>query len=533
MNTGFNQFLVNIIDYYQSHDKLLKRLLLVLTGLLLVVFIVSRYSVIKTDYQVHDGIQDDGISSVVIDKDGSPKNLGGIFGFSIVKRSDATIVTKHGRAETRNTLHRLPWLGFKNITINLYEQREVEKIGSRGYGCELINDFGSFTYNCADPSKIAEIQRPSNGRWGMDIKKNKFYNKTAVRYKDGFLSLDIDPHTVDPVPEFIYTTPGVNKITTSPTTAELESDSIFDYTKITNTTDRKDSGIVLAEHKNGFLYYFKNINDNKPAKFTRKTDVDLVFDLAVCSMTADTLYCYYGPGSLPPDSTEETEYREENPHGYIETHSLSNPEQQPEAYKLDNVMGIDELHVTESGDVFAYRNDGIYGISLGNGRAGAYLITEDFTDLAVGSEMYYVGSSGLFRYDSGYSAAYLVFSSDNLRISSVSTYGDQVIFNSFVDSSELVQNIPHSYLLTDEPAADVRKEDFLPYSDGSLPIVSMDYDESRIYVHLQVDVISDHQTGQVTFDKKEFNRAKNIVETRLRKDGLLKGDVKTIYEARW
>ncbi|HEX6258623.1 MAG TPA: hypothetical protein VFZ48_04030 [Candidatus Saccharimonadales bacterium] len=494
--------------------------------LLTILSFFVQYWFVDIRYQAQDNLKIDQLKTQVVRGNGEEKDIFTAFGLAFVPRDSVQLATKGEGSETYTPLTNMPLLGVKEIVVRPQKQRAVEKIGANGLGCEITNVFGAFSYNCSNSQRIVRFNRPQKGPWEISIVNDTPVERYApVRYKNGLLGFSYEDGRL----LLEYSEPGVSlaKLATVPINTPEDADR--DLMLITNKTDEKSPAFAIYNRKSGELFYYSDLKDDvEPKKFQRSVTADPVLDVSLCAMNEAQISCYFGPTTHPSDSPTETEHQKNKAlPPTLETFSIQAAGEKPTTSVRLNTKGIDVLYMIKDSTLFGVSGEDLYRIT----QQGEILLTRaDIGSVDGGESLSYVKDDKLYSYDTGTHETRLTFTSKHLRLGNVQSMGKTVLFNSFVSGATGTAAVPHTYEIKNAAAIFPRLEDTLPYADASLPISYMDYDNKRIYVKLIVGLISDQQTGRLSADPADLQRATYIVTERLRRDGFTKDKYDLIFD---
>lgn len=498
------------------------KVLLLLLAAAVMVYLVATTVLVKINYTFTDQAQPGEVEMMVVGSSGAESQPPSFAGFMFVPRDTKQIVVRSGSYETRAIIKDFPLVGISEYNLRLESQRKVSKIAGNTLGCNLTNKHGTFTHTCGSLNKMSQVLRPNDNPWVNKITADPATSIFA-RYQDGFLGFQYGS------PQLQYIIPGGNTSSVSipDDLVSSPSDNIF---VITNTSDSKDGGFVLANTSTGNFIYKAGIKSDEEIKqFSRNSDINTEFNLTICAMNAKLLVCYYGPGDR--DHADHN-YRQRNNISYIEVIDLADPSKK-HVYKAGAELGgVSRLIVSASGKVYAISGTDLYQLRLeGDSIKPAFIYPGITTAYASGSSLYITVGRNLVQYLEDDDAAYLRFGSDNILDPDLSVYGESVILNAFVNAptASAMRGYSHAYLLTNnpQPADQPRKEDFLPYHDDST-IQFMDYDDSRVFISLR-PILSSDSNGNLTVDTGKTKEKRDSLINRLKNDRLVNDQTQFIF----
>lgn len=470
----------------------------------------------KSAAEVREGT----VRLAIINQAGDQQQIGTLLGLALVPRT-ATLLT----ADNDNSATTIPiatsYLSIPSYAPLLQPQHKVSKIGTGSAGCDLLNQYGEFSYSCTKLADITRMDRPDNGEWTMVPDKIGLANDVARRYKNGLLALNYPTTPTHPVPSVSYIVPGEPTpltVNLPKTVAEDDAQNLMLYTDQTG----QNTGFVVANVSSGQFWYLPSLADNAQAtSFTRDRSIPDKYT-ANCAMNAERLACYYGAsasgeeGDSTPTST------------YIELTPLATPSQH-KVYNID--IKADALYYTAN-KLYLLAGSLLYDSTPNNDSISPMLIAHNASNVHNGTSLYYTADNGIFEYRADQQASHLRFRTSHLRNPNLSAYGDSVIMTAYVNTSD-DQPVSHTqqiYRLTNEilAANATRPEDTVPYAKTELPINALDYDDTgRVYVNISPVITSD-SLGNRDIDTAQTKARIDAVTQKLRADGVLKSGSKLI-----
>lgn len=473
-----------------------------------------------------------------------------LFGFYFVPRSSAYLSVNTDAAETRIAIGTPPAFGAVHKDIALAPQRTVSKLGRESLGCTLSNSTGTYTHRCFEPDNIVLLSDLDSGRWeNIPYTNAPADSLVSVPYKNGLLSL-VKPIAIDPSSRVgivgddeaaafditstellaVYTAPGLFEDTFIPTGIVYKEDNKYALAADTSGGD----GFAVHNLTDGKLRYFES--PTASAKELSRTAAYAVnSDSASCSLNGSLLVCYYGTVSTAADEEDEVETRRNankargGAIGSIETYNLKEGKS---SVSYVRSSGIDSICLS--------KEQGMIGLSGANAlritteadkNVAVAILGDDVKHISCGDRALYGTAKAVYVVDG--SKAALAFRTNHLDISTITAFGQNLIFNAFVatDKDQVSSTIAHTYRINlDTALSGKRLEDVLPYSTvGNLPIFDMDYNDNIIYIKPSVNVTSDRATGTTTVDEASLAEAEAAINAQLESDGVLSVGVPVVY----
>lgn len=500
----------------------------IVTLVFVITITVLLSALVRITYSFADQARPGNVTLKAVDREGKENDIFKIGDFAIIPRATVAITAKTSDSTTIRHITTLPFFEVPSFQLTLQPQHQLSKLGAGTLGCNLVNPNGTFTYNCATIANVDKINRPDTELWENSPAETGRAETIFERYQNGFLGIATTPNGA----ELRYIVPGASVQTAKTPSgfADDPNDSIEIITDVNNT----NTAFILANHSKGRFWLLSNFGNAVQAEFKRKAETDPQFNIEACALNKSQLACFYGPDTHDHDNTDEHEnYRKTHKDSFLEITPLDNTEQSKVA-KFDSALSVDQLYQT-SNAIFARGEDKTYGLTVEGDTARAFVILSGVTNAeATSASLFFVtNDTHLYEFKPDEQTAYLRFHSDNLTSLSLSTYGEDVLINAFInvdDTSELASTA-HVFRLSNQvlPATMTRKEDKLPYKDNTLPIEYMDYSDTKIYVNLKQSFITNSVTGERQFDTADIGRMQTIVLERLRQDGLLNNQMTVLF----
>lgn len=466
-------------------------------------------------------------SLIVIDKNSSRHQITTIFGVSLIPRQSLFIEANSDAKTTRVSVDERPVFGIKDISISLEEQKTVHKIGRESLGCNLANSIGTFTFQCSNSDRIVAFSNLSEGQWKNReervLNPDSFYYSL---YQEGILRLgDVasDEGGLSNQLHLEYVVPGKPG-----SEVKIISDVAFKVGDIlTLYTDRSGgSGFVIMNITSGKAFYYSNLNASSQM-IERKSHYEQLSDIVTCSLNSSNFACYFGPSTVSADGDEENKAREnavKKRDGSIAQIELYNLEKKTTTISNIKDSAIDEICLTTSNSLIGLSSHKIVAVTAkNNSQATINVLANDGVNIGCGKRTLYTTEDSIFIIDK--SSSKLAFKTTRLDLSTITSFGDHIIFNVFVTptNNKTSDRITHTYSLdVSKNIEGTRIENTLPILiNGDKPILDMDYNDELIYVQPQYDFISNTLTGEIIIDQASFSSTCASIEADLSSQNLL------------
>lgn len=445
-------------------------------------------------------IKNDNIQSTTeikaVRTDGSEDGMLHIGNFYFIPRSSHTIKVAADKYTTLLTVKSLPYFGSSTYSVSLFKDKNALKVASDAPGCLSYGEEGKrvVSYSCSSPEYMLHFN-PST--WAntevAGIAKNTF---AIAPYRAGIAGILLGQETESPI--FVISAQGDTSYIKKPETLKTEE---LATTSILTDASSRSSHFVLKT-KSGTIYYYGD--DGNYKKMEAPSGYNAKFDSMLCSLVSKALYCYYGPSGDSGDSSEEIGHIKNNPTGHLETYNLSSGERTNTPLEG---KGIDSFTVTRSGHIYGLERGSLYSLKEPNQEPQRLLIHTDVGSISANEELYF--SKGDAIYKSKDFQSYKVFSSDNVRLSSIFAIDNAVLFNGYLKKeAALNTQTLHTFHLTDASNdGKVRLLDVFPLNPSTY-LVSSDFYQKEVRLQIQASIISDRQKGTTTVDPDEFRNNK-------------------------
>lgn len=459
-----------------------------------------------------------------------------LFGIYIISRDSSFIEVTQGQSVTRVGLLNHPIFSIKHVDITVESQRSVDKIGRQGLGCTITHPAATYTYRCDTPTAIVQFSDLAQSRWKNNLVRELSNDPLffgAAQYKDGLLR-----------GEYLYENGETGKRIQlhyiRPDSVETKSATVdIPYTLSDNLVlvgDRNGGDTIgLVNASTGAVRLLSNL-DTQARSYQRTIHYNTLTDFTTCAVFDQTMACYYGANSISPheeadkQALQQSRTKRAGAIGGIEQYNTSQ-----EATRLSRLYtsGLDQICLSNDRQLVGRSGRTLFSFNVESDTLPATILADDATQLSCGTTAIYGTEQSIYRIDG--SSSYQMFSSNRLDISTISSFGQHITFDSFISpgAAEQSDNIIHTYRINLSRAADTnRKEDKLPYLiNSTLPLFDMDYQGNIIYIQPSYAITSDHETGQVIVDTDSFEAAKRQIQAKLDTDGFTTDAFTIVYSA--
>lgn len=483
--------------------SLRKKILIALAGLV-ATFIVLYFFVLNTyiSIELSSSSPNDDTSVGYVNSDGVVKQGASLFGIHMVPRSSGSIIVQGSDRETRVALGTTPIIGFKTITVDLAVQKTLSKVGKDGQSCNGMTSLRViFNYSCTEGSndvftfankKIGQFENPV-----LPTTLNPDRDATEP-YGDGVLSLmSLNDRAV-----LEYT----NIQTSDIKQRQLPYDDVDSVKLFTHSST--DSIVIVNNSAHELLFY--SSLDAEPTKYSVS---DFIL-YGTCGVAESRFTCATTePAKSDDKDSHGAENEETADHSRIVSFDTATKKQ--DSIKINGT--IEKICLTDDGTYYRGTDDVLRFIRRSESSSSA--IHSSIVSMhCTNDTVVYNDSSSLYRLASGTSQ--LLLRQDRLVLSKTYANSKSTLINTFVRSDESATL--HTFDVTDEPLKTDRVETILPYEiPGDLPIFEMDYDDDTIYIKPFTSISTNKSLGTTTVDQEALNTTKQIIEDKLRKDGIL------------
>jgi hypothetical protein len=467
-------------------------------------------------------------------------------GITLVSRSAAKVIASDKDSTTIAMLSKLPQLSVLRVTLTLQPQRQVEHVGSGSLGCGLTNPNGTFTYPCTSLDSILKFNRPDNGIWDTSQDKNSFEISAFRRFQDGFLGWLLPSNESTAAPRLAYIVAGGSEqnIPISAGFFSSPQDSVY---ILVDQADSHDRAFAIMNITTGRIEYYRDYTQPQSVtRIDRQASFNAASDSALCSLGAHQLVCYYAAGkdtagklTTTPEGEPVPEAQQQAPpsptsarySAKVESISVDQPTQRT-TYSLTAPAAFNSIYQTSSGTLYLTSIDRLYQLYTA-GKPTLRFVADNVSQAgASGGSIFYTTDAGLFEFHENAQTADLRFHSDHLRTVNLTTYGQSVLLNAYVNTAAPdsdVGSTAHLYQLSNNilTIGQKRLEDYLPYDDPNLPKHYLDYDSSRFYISPD-PIFTNNPDGTRSIDFAATQSHVDMIKARLKSDGLVNANTKFI-----
>lgn len=484
-------------------------------------YILMTYSIVSIVVNYNNGIPKEAkLFTVGVNRDDEPTTPS-IGGFYFIRHDTSALKASTNNYSTIKNITE-PKNG-DTLTINLYRDKNATKYSSANPGCFTYSKKTDrlLSYNCTKPTQLSEYvssgSMPNNKSIATiaQIDTNVY---TIKPFQGGVTGIRM-PRFVANIPtnKFLFKIDENGKESTSSVPDNITQEQLNATNVITDTTTESNDSILLVSKQNSSLFYKDSISNttNSYKNYKLPDNFSPTFDALSCQLLATMAYCYYGPNSDPSDSQTQTQHRTNEKKGTIVTVDFSDETPAAQTYTIADSTPLDTLSVTQGGNLYGMSYRDLMSIELSGSSATLKPFVVDSGSVSTSDGIYFVRDNSVYKYDDTKNESYLVFHSDKLRISTVTSLNGETFVNAYTQEGS-GQRI-HTYKINDEPnmTPGTRLIDVLPLDFKDSPDISdMDYYKNNLYIRVKVTV---KKTGRSTgLDQAAFNESKKRIEQLLK-----------------
>lgn len=462
-----------------------KRFIIILALFFLItVFVFLNYTFLTITVS---GENTDNAAIQIKDEDGKYKKLRK--GSNFVKRGKYLLQAETGSEKTKKNIT-LPKLGTLQVNIELKPQIEVKKILSGSLGCVSgisRQDQTIYTYNCAGGANNILGYKFNDKPSLIPTNMPRVYYPKA--YKNGLLGFIASG--LDDQLQLAYVEDGVTKQLPYFIPAESEFGSL-------DILPLEDTSFVVLNKNDFEMAFFNNIDAEKPEVTQLDTNKTVHQGSSVGSevfILSANLIDTNDPHAEEITDVSLTSYRI-NKDGLEAGNNLA----------VENGTKLFGIKVMQQGVYVIENLEGTIDIYSGDGKNVEQ--TDSITGqlaTSYGDGFAYLEGSDFYYYDAASSSSHLLYSPGNLfRANSVESVDEVLVFHLIGPGGKLF-----GFTTTVNPEYDTSLIKILELQNKNY-IDTIDFNQNTIYAKLLLtSYVSDHETGQFTFDPDEFNAKKD------------------------
>lgn len=449
------------------------------------------------------------------------KNNVALFGIYLVPRNTDYIEVSRGDKKTRLSLQNKPIVGVKNERVELKYQNTVTKTGKSGLGCNSVTDKTAFSYQCfSDTSNILLYADHTNNEIDNKLSGVNIEPSNSTPYQNGLLSLHAgDGDESDGSYSAVYT-----NIETGVVTSQVLPISATSEVRFTPDVGG-GTGFSVIDTTTGRVYYFETLG-SKSVELKKTVSYNSSKDGVSCSLKNKKLICYYGvttESNIGASTTKEQDTIRGKRGGTLGEIDIYDFAKKITTTLESGPRPIQKICFANDGRIYTLSDSLILVSPLGlvnNQRVNFTVAANDADQLVCGNEVIYSANKLLYKLSGIFS--HLVFYEPRMRISTLQGYGDNIIFNTFLDTNDS-DDISHTYTLNSSTKANSpRPEEILPYTTNSSDLfLEIDYNNDTIFIKPVISVVSDREKNETIIDQNLLSITKKEIEQRLKDDGLL------------
>lgn len=493
--------------------------------LLVVVYLYTTYTVVRVSVSVSESnlptknIKVQGYNSQALGAAAQPAHAVSVDSLQILPRTvdyfevtsplSETIQSSDGSAYS--------WWPYNAVSIELQPQKHLEKVSTSGGACPLAGEGGeTYAYRCSNAQHVFH-QDTSVSPWNIEVTANTADLQSVVPYKSGLLGIQSagDLRLSEPL---VYVNPADGARTYYSLPKELTGNALSVANITTDSTDQSSPYVLFTSHKAKAFYVIHIEKGEVVAKIPYPEDAFTSSSNISCYIVEREASCYIGT------YTDSPEHQAGSAQGYDTTskqpqssyvYSFSMKEKDPSIDKNKLPSGYIKKIVRDSqGTVYAIDAwDNLVRIKADGSRQ---LIARQIDQVNYVDRLIFTKDSNLYEFDAEARVSHLLYKDSGLNLSSITTYGRQLVSMFATDGVSTSDDI-YIFALSDKeylPTDGERTSKILSLY-GSEDVQSVDYTEDKAQIVLKVPVISNHQTGTLEPLQPQYNRAKSEVENRV------------------
>lgn len=428
------------LSRYVPANVSLKRLLLfgsLLFTIVVLINAVAFYSLVNVTVTSDDYAADAITAYHYNDADEVGNPVRKIGGRLLVKRSTSTLLFKADDSETvYSPSERGFGFGFDSIALTVSKPMSAHRISNGSKDCPLITASGTYSYDCNQPNAI--VKHIGGGNLPKTVKVvdisagNLAYS--PGRYKDGLLALEKVEGPNSRARYYIsYLSPDSPKRTIE-LSARFYNDT--QYAKIiTDPLHVGNTGFVIYNYNSGVSHYYKDFDSSaQPQILTRSYNLNTSNQTSSCTLSRTIITCYHGYMGNISHETEDPEEQSTTPRssqsGVIEVTDVKAANPVTKTYQGPKKIGINELFVTDDGNLYGNQELSIGRLELKNDTFKYSPIAKYAEIIAGGSNLTYIHDNKLYERNENEGTSSLLYYNEDEELSGITTYGDQLFVSS-------------------------------------------------------------------------------------------------------
>ena len=443
----------------------------------------------------------------VLNKSGKSGGVLHIGSVALIARDAARIEAKINNWQTTVDITPLPWIGIKEIKLDIERDRNVDKLSGKSLGCSVYDEKSGklASYTCGNPTGLYEYQpsKTDGVAWKNEALVTFPGAYTVAQYGSGLLGIENSATPRLFYADMISKNVALPALPQGFTQSDLSSTSV-----ITDSTAQSDHFLLVNTTKG--TIYFASKSDNSITYQKYSPDKKwLTGNTIKCVLRQVSAYCFIGGSTIAPDSAELTAEQKQRGDGHFVTVNFGNPTITYTVSTSSKDDVLDELYIDDSKQLYGRADTTLYSLDTSSSNLKRTIVSPSVSAVSGGQKAYYITNNQLFEFDSKTKATYLRFSSKNIRLSTINQVGSRLFMNAFINGAP--DNTLHTYELLSEQNTTPGKRlvDLLPVYPNAdqTSIISMDYYKDTINITLPNYVNYDARGNLVPYDTA-FNESK-------------------------
>jgi len=470
------------------------------------IFITHTFIIVTLAYP--SGTKDN-IELTQVNQIGKESSVLRIGSLALIARDTGRLEGKVGRWQTTVDVTPLPWVGLKEVRLQIERDKNVDKVAGESLGCTIYNpDTDQIaSYSCGSPNGLYTYttSRTDGVEWKNEAVLTFPPALTVASFGKGLLGIENSSS-----PQLFYADPSTKTVTLPTLPGDFNSSDLNSTNIVTDAVEPTDHFLLINANKGVVYFASRQGNDFTYQRYT--PDKKWLTGAGIqCVLRQKTAYCYIGSPSTAPDSHEETEEHSKRTDGRIVTIEFKDSKVDYAVSVVPSSEPLDHLYIDDSRQLYAMTNSTLYSLDNSQYQIRRNIVAPIASAVSSGKTLYYVTDNRLFEFDNRTKATYLRFYSDNLKISTINQLSSRVFINAFIDSSR--NNVLHTYQLLQEQntTPDERLVDKIPtyLKPNDTPIISMDYYKDTIHIVLP-DYVTYGSKGEIVPNNQAFDEAKQV-----------------------
>lgn len=418
-----------------------------------------------------------------ISKTGKKSAVISLGSIAILPRDTDRIEAIQNGWQTSVDITPLPWVGIKEINIAVQRDRNVEKVSGDSLGCTVYDSVAAVTasYSCSNPSGLYTYKTSDKNdvSWGNEAYLTFPQSYSVVPFKNGLLGI-----TNSKTPQLFYADMTTKAVTLPLLPQGMDASRLADISLIGNTGPNPDR-FLLIDRQEGTVYY-GDATENAVSYRRFILDKKWLLGASVtCALYDEKAHCYVGGSTASPDSHDETEDHKDRTDGRIVSIDFASDTVNYQQSAVPKSEPIDQLYVDGNQHLYGLARASLYSLDTQKAFVRRTIVTASASSVAGGKTLYYVVNGKLYELNSETRQTFLRFSSDLLKISTITQTDSQVFIDAHAVDAPAGSKLHTYQLLTDENMTPGERlvDTLNPYPSKDFPgIVNLDYHQKNIHV---------------------------------------------------